>query len=180
MSVIHSGKLFPINLVTKNTFGMLGELSEYEIEALLHKQIVGRIGCHDKDLVYVIPISYAYDENRVYCHAYEGKKIEIMRMNPNVCFQVDEMTDMANWKSVIAWGVFQEISNDEDKAEALVILLHRQLPSPSSITTHLGRSWPFTPPNKEELIKIPGVTFKISLTEKTGRFESTSESPMLA
>jgi nitroimidazol reductase NimA-like FMN-containing flavoprotein (pyridoxamine 5'-phosphate oxidase superfamily) len=159
---------------------MLGELSSIEIEDLLHKQIVGRIGCHEKDLVYVIPISYAYNENCVYCHAYEGKKIDIMRVNSKVCFQVDEMRDMANWRSVIAWGTFQELTSDEEKVRALLILLHRQLPSPSSITTHLGKSWPFTPPNKQELIKIPGVTFKISLAEKTGRFESASESPMLA
>ena len=162
------------------TSDMLGDLSANEIEDLLHKQSVGRIGCHDEDLVYVVPISYAYDDNCVYCHTYEGKKIDIMRMNPKVCFQVDEMRDMANWRSVIAWGQFEELSSQEEKAEALLILLHRQLPSPSSITTHLGKSWPFTPPNKEDLVNIPGITFRISLTEKTGRFESTSESPMLA
>ena len=159
---------------------MLGELSASEIEDLLHKQIVGRIGCHDKDVVYVVPISYAYDDNCIYCHAYEGKKIDIMRMNPKVCFQVDEMRDMANWQSVMAWGKFEELSGDEEKAKALLFLLHRRLPSPSSITTHLGKSWPFTPPNRDDLVNIPGVTFRISLTEKTGRFESTSESPMLA
>ena len=159
---------------------MLGELSANEIEDLLHKQIVGRIGCHDEDIVYVVPISYAYDDDCVYCHSYEGKKLDIMRKNPKVCFQVDEMGDMANWRSVMAWGKFEELSNDEEKAKALLILLHRQLPSRSSITTHLGKSWPFTPPNRDELISIPGITFRISLTEKTGRFESTSESPMLA
>jgi len=159
---------------------MLGELSVIEIEELLHKQIVGRIGCHDKDLVYVVPISYAYDDNCIYCHTYEGKKIDIMRNNPKVCFQVDEMKDMANWRSVMAWGEFQELSNQDERTQALSILLHRQLPARSSITTHLGKSWPFTPANKEDLNTIPGITFRISLTEKTGRFESTSESHMLA
>ena len=159
---------------------MLGELSVIEIEELLHKQIVGRIGCHDMDLVYVVPISYAYDDNRIYCHTYEGKKIDIMRNNPKVCFQVDEMRDMANWRSVMAWGEFQELSNQDERTQALLILLHRQLPARSSITTHLGKSWPFTPSSKEDLNKIPGIVFRISLTEKTGRFESTSESHMLA
>jgi nitroimidazol reductase NimA-like FMN-containing flavoprotein (pyridoxamine 5'-phosphate oxidase superfamily) len=159
---------------------MLGELSATEIEDLLRKQFVGRIGCHDKDLVYVVPISYAYDKDCVYCHAYEGKKIDIMRKNPKVCFQVDEMRDMANWRSVMAWGEFHELSNEDEKAHALLVLLHRQLPSPSSITTHLGKFWPFAAPNTAELVKIPGITFLISLTEKTGRFESTTESHMLA
>src|SRR5215470_5015258 len=99
---------------------MQGELSAREIEDLLHKQFVGRIGCHDKDSVYVVPISFAYEDNCVYCHAYEGKKIDIMRMNPKVCFQVDEMGDMANWQSVIAWGKFEEISSEEEKVKALL------------------------------------------------------------
>lgn len=159
---------------------MLGELSAIEIEQLLHKQTVGRIGCHEKDLVYVVPISYAYEDNRIYCHTYEGKKIDIMRKNPNVCFQVDEMNDMANWKSVIAWGEFEELNNEEERIEALSALLHRQLPTPSSITTHLGKSWPFSSPDPQDLLKIPGITFRISLMEKTGRFESTSSSPSLA
>ena len=157
---------------------MLGDLSESEIENLLHKQIIGRIGAYDQESVYVVPISYAYENNSIYCHAYEGKKIDIMRKNPNVCFQVDDMKDMANWKSVIAWGKFKELDDDQEKIHALLILLHRQLPTPSSITTHLGKSWPFSP-NTAELAKIPGITFRISLEKKTGRFESTSESPMI-
>ena len=159
---------------------MLGELSAIEIEDLLHTQVVGRIGCRDEDLVYVVPISYAYEDNRVYCHTFEGKKIEMMRKNPKVCFQVDEMKDMANWKSVIAWGEFEELNNEDEKIEALSALLHRQLPTLSSVTTHLGKSWPFSSPDPQELMGIPGITFRISLTKKTGRFESTSSSHSLA
>jgi hypothetical protein len=168
------------NKFNRQKLVMLGDLSTIEIEDLLHTQCIGRIGCHDQESVYVVPISYAYENNSIYCHAYEGKKIDIMRKNPGVCFQVDEMKDMANWKSVIAWGEFEELNGDKEKIQALLLLLHRQLPMPSSITTHLGKSWPFTPPNTQELVKIPGITFRISLRKKTGRFESTSESPMLA
>ena len=39
----------------------------------------------------------------------EGKKIEMMRKNPEVCFQVDAIADLLNWESVICWGKFEEI-----------------------------------------------------------------------
>ena len=65
------------------------------------------------------------------------------------------------------------------KNNALRILLQRPLPIISSITTHLGDTWPFTSPTEEELIKIPGIVFKISIKERTGKLEATSESPLL-
>jgi nitroimidazol reductase NimA-like FMN-containing flavoprotein (pyridoxamine 5'-phosphate oxidase superfamily) len=158
---------------------MIGELSAIEIEDLLHRQIVGRIGCYDSDSVYIVPISYAYHDNGIYCHTYEGKKINLMRKNPKVCFQVDEMRDMGNWKSVIAWGMFEELNDEKEKIKALIILLNRKLPIPSSVTTHLGEHWPFTSVTPGELSKIPGIVFRISLEEKTGKTESTSESPSM-
>ena len=83
---------------------MLGILSPSKIEEVLKTQLVGRIGGSWNGETYIIPISYAYDGNYIYCHTTEGKKTAIMRKNARVCFQVDEMKDMANWKSVIVQG----------------------------------------------------------------------------
>jgi len=154
---------------------MIVDLKTDQIEGLLHSELVGRIGCFDGKSVYVVPISYAYDDGYIYCHAFEGKKINIMRKNPAVCFQVDKMTDMGNWKSVIAWGDYQELTDKQQINEALRILLKRPLPVISSITTHLGDTWPFTIDSSQELNSIPGVVFRISLTKKTGRSETTSQ-----
>lgn len=159
---------------------MIETLASPEVENLLRTQIVGRIGCHDGDFMYVVPISYAYDGEYVYCHSYEGKKIEMMRKNPKVCFQVDEMRDMANWKSVVAWGEFEELTDHDARSKALQILLKRQLPISSSITTHLGQTWPFTGNGTNGLSEIPGIVFRIYLEEKTGKCECTSESPATA
>lgn len=159
---------------------MIEHLSDIEIERLLQTQIVGRIGCNDNGISYVVPISYAYDNWCVYCHSFEGKKIEIMRKNPKVCFEVDETTDMSNWKSVIAWGEFQELIDHDERNKALQLLLKRRLPIRSSITTHLGPTWPFAGNDNIGLQDIPGIVFKIKLEEKTGKSESTSESPALS
>jgi nitroimidazol reductase NimA-like FMN-containing flavoprotein (pyridoxamine 5'-phosphate oxidase superfamily) len=85
---------------------MFGTLENNEIEELLSQQLVGRIGCHAADTTYIVPISYAYDGEYIYGHSFEGMKLNMMRENPKVCFQVDNMHNMANWQSVVAWGEF--------------------------------------------------------------------------
>ena len=105
--------------------------------------------------------------------------MEMMRKNPKICFQVDEMNDMGNWKSAIAWGEFEELTDKKERNKALEILLQRRLPFISSLTTHLGETWPFSYESREELDKIPGIVFRISIKEKTGKAESTSESPLM-
>jgi len=156
---------------------MIGKLNSKEIENLLYGQCIGHLGCKDKHTIYVVPISYAYDGNNIYFHSFEGQKIVMMRNDPKVCFQVDEMKDMANWKSVIAWGNFEEINDETEKKKALHNLLERRLPISSSITTHLGQTWPFTGEGANVLKGIPGLFFKISLKEKSGKYESNSLSP---
>ena len=155
---------------------MLGILDSTEIEELLRSQLIGRIGCHAGGETYVVPISYAYDGNYIYCHTDEGKKASMMRKNPKICFQVDSMKDMANWKSVIIQGLFEELKEKSDRIHAMQTLLNRYLPIISSVTTHLGQHWPFQP---DDIDEIDGVIFRIAMKEKSGRYESAEQSPVM-
>lgn len=140
---------------------MLGELRSDEIEEVLRENIIGRVGSHAYGKTYVVPITYAYDGAYVYAHSAEGMKLHMMRQNPRVCFEVDNMDDMANWRSVIAWGVFEELHSGQ-AARALDILLahiepHLQGPPGASVHPTSGMQ--------------PAVLYRIKLEEKTGRFE---------
>ena len=150
---------------------MFGKLDYKEIEVVLRHQIVGRIGCHAEGMTYVVPISYAYDGVYIYGHTREGMKINIMRKNPQVCFEVDQMKDMANWKSVIVWGTYEELSEKTERTKALVSLIDRILPLVSSETVHLSAHWPFI---ADDISTINGIVFRIRLKEKTGRFENNT------
>jgi len=156
---------------------MIGKLTSEEIENLLHQQFIGHLGCQDKDTVYVVPVGYAYDGDNIYCHTFEGQKVTMMRNNPKVCFQVDEMKDMGNWKSAITWGNFEEIDDEMERRKALHILSARRLPISSSITKHLGETWPFTDEGANVLEGVGGLFFRISLKEKSGEYENSSMSP---
>ncbi len=147
---------------------MTGSLTEREIEALLHKNVVGRIGCHAAGTTYVVPVSYAYNDQYIYVHSREGLKLQLMRQNPDVCFEVDAMINMASWQSVICQGQFEELTAAADRTAAANILLQRQLPLIASSTVKLTPNWPFGLVNSQQL---EGVLFRIRLTGKTGRFE---------
>ena len=153
---------------------MIGELTAPQIEELLQSQLVGRIGCHHNGTTYIVPVSYAYDGAFIYVHTYEGMKIEFMRHNPDVCFEVDDLRDMGNWQSVIAWGRYEELPQGAEREQAIRALLSRRLPLVSSVTTHLGATWPF-PSDGDS--RLDGIVFRIALTQKTGRFESSSHTP---
>lgn len=149
---------------------MFGELTRKEIEEVLARQIVGRIGCHADGRTYIVPISYAYDGEFIIAHTVEGLKIQMMRSNPGVCFEVDVFENMANWKSVISWGIFEEIENNYERNLAIQKLSKRIFPEISSKTVQLSPQWPFRP---DEPDKIPGIFFRIRLYEKTGRYEKS-------
>lgn len=148
---------------------MFGKLNNIEIEEVLAHQIIGRIACHANDMSYIVPISYAYDGECIYARTYEGLKINLMRKNPKVCFQTDIMENMANWKSVIVWGEFKELTETSERNEGIQKLLARKISGIASETVQLSPLWPFNSNKYSE--EIDGIIFCIRLGEKTGRFE---------
>jgi nitroimidazol reductase NimA-like FMN-containing flavoprotein (pyridoxamine 5'-phosphate oxidase superfamily) len=105
-------------------------LSRAEIDALLHQEIVGRVGCHLEGRTYVVPVIYAWDGDCVYVQSIEGRKIEMMRANPRVCFEVDEYRAGGSWQSVIVEGTYEEL-DAEGAARALALLVERFAPGGS-------------------------------------------------
>src|SRR5690349_200196 len=131
---------------------MFGELEAQEIEEVLTRQHIGRLGCSAERRTYIVPISYAYDGKYLYFHSsHEGEKLKLMRKNPEVCFQTDSTENMASWKSVICWGTFEEITNEQERVAALKILLDRKLPLVTSQTVKISPNWPFHPHNYNDI-----------------------------
>ena len=80
---------------------MIGSLSKEQIEHVLHSAVVGRIGCYDGKDIYIIPLTFVFDGKYIYAHSHEGLKIEIMRKQPTVCFEVESIEGMTNWRCVM-------------------------------------------------------------------------------
>jgi nitroimidazol reductase NimA-like FMN-containing flavoprotein (pyridoxamine 5'-phosphate oxidase superfamily) len=148
---------------------MLGELSEDQIEDLLKSQAIGRIGCHTDGIIYIVPINYVYDGTFVYGHSSKGQKIDMMRKNPEVCFQVDEIKNINNWQSVIAWGKFEEVADLHEKQQVMQKLIDHIAPLITSETGHPSHG--ITESESDIGNGVELILYKIALNKKTGRFE---------
>jgi nitroimidazol reductase NimA-like FMN-containing flavoprotein (pyridoxamine 5'-phosphate oxidase superfamily) len=100
-------------------------LLEEEARALLSACRVGRLGCVDNGEPYVVPINYVFEDEAIYSHSLPGRKIEALRAYPRSCLQVDEIENDFSWRSVIAYGNFEEIRIPSERRSILGKLLAR-------------------------------------------------------
>ena len=148
---------------------MIGDLTSIEIEDVIHKNVIGRIGCQDDGEVYIVPMLYVYDGKYLYGHSREGQKIRMMRRNPKICFEIDEMRDLANWRSVIIQGQFEEILGSKNTKEVIELIEEKmatQLDKTMRVSTEGMVDF-----HQRQQSGITTVFFRIRIREKTGRFE---------
>ncbi|EKF86646.1 pyridoxamine 5'-phosphate oxidase family protein [Methanobacterium formicicum] len=104
------------------------------LHKILNQSEVCRIALCDGEEPYLVPMNFAYSENRLYLHsATRGRKIDILKENNNICFQMDIKTQMVrsenpcNWGmkylSVIGSGKAHLIDDLQGKKEAMDIIM---------------------------------------------------------
>lgn len=139
------------------------------MEDLLTDSATGRIGCSNNGKTYVVPVNYVYDNGYIIVHGQEGQKVEWMRQNPLVCFEVDKIADNTSWRSVIVQGVYEEITEELDRYEAMQLFVSRMLKlkvSATAVSPESGEE------RKSDGTAIPKmVIFRIAVKEMSGRFE---------
>ncbi len=150
---------------------MLGELNENQMDGLLKQQAVGRIACHALGITYVVPVNYFYDGTYIYGHSSIGQKIEMMRRNPEVCFEVDDIKSIFRWQSVIAWGRFEEITDPEAKQRVMQGLIHRIMPLADNPTDHPSHGIAESEDDIDTKVQL--IVYRIKVSKKTGRFEKS-------
>ena len=101
---------------------------------VLSRAKVCRLGLCAENRPYVVPLCFGYEDNALYFHcASQGKKLDIIRENNNVCFEVDidckitEADKACDWgikfKSVIGFGKAMFVDDAEQKRKALDIIM---------------------------------------------------------
>ncbi len=141
------------------------------MEEVLKENRLARLACQDGDKNYIVPVSYVYDGKSLICHAVPGQKIRMMRRNPKVCVLVDEIKNFTNWKSVILWGEYQELTDERERYAAMKLFVDRTMRlkiSETAVPPEMTgtRIHPRSPGN------IRPVIYRIMITDKTGRFET--------
>ncbi len=136
-----------------------GEVSEGE--KLLKGEKIGRLGMHGDQYPYVIPLCYTYHDGAIYFHARKkGQKLDYIRNNNRVCFQVDKVNTLRTasspcdyslkYTSVILFGLAEEVQDFNEKAEVLDLL-----------TAAFSNGQPTTPIEKHEIDNV--AVIKISV-----------------
>ncbi|TDS14172.1 hypothetical protein DFQ03_2243 [Maribacter caenipelagi] len=96
---------------------MRRNLNVKECVALLEQNYIGRLAYISGECPHIVPITYFYDldTNTITSYSSQGHKIREMRKNTTVCLAVDEIASIANWKSVLLHGTFEELARIDAK-----------------------------------------------------------------
>ncbi len=108
-----------------------------EIEEIIRKAQVCRLGLAVDNTPYVVPVNFGYDagENCIYVHcAKEGRKLDMIKRNNTVCFEMDVDMEISgrekmpcNWstafRSVIGYGNAFIIDDFDEKRRALDFIM---------------------------------------------------------
>lgn len=90
------------------------EMSDAECRHVLQSENVGRLACARNNQPYVVPMYFAFDGNYIYGFTTLGQKVEWMRSNELVCFEMDQIENDHEWVSIVVFGRFEELPDRPD------------------------------------------------------------------
>jgi nitroimidazol reductase NimA-like FMN-containing flavoprotein (pyridoxamine 5'-phosphate oxidase superfamily) len=148
------------------------EISDIEEKLkILRKNKVFRLGMAEQNQPYIVPLNFGFEYNdgllTLYFHgAREGKKVDILGRNSQVCFELDGEHSLiageeaANYsfayESIIGFGTAELLTKDEEKIRGLNALMKHQAGE--------GREWSYT----ESQLKAVNV-YRIQVSSFSGK-----------
>lgn len=104
------------------------------LEGILSNAKICRVAMLDGERPYLLPFNYGYRDRCIYIHsATEGKKIDLLRKHPFVCFEIedsvrvipaDKVCDWATlYRSVVGYGTVEIVEDHRGKVEGLKVIM---------------------------------------------------------
>jgi len=145
-------------------------VSDYEnILKIIRSCQVCRLALSQDNKPYLVPVCFGYDGTSIFFHtALKGKKIDIISVNNNVCFEFEthvaviaDETAPCDWscsfQSVIGFGTVHELTTKDKKIEGLTHIMGQ----------YSEKNWDF------ENISLSGVkVWKITIDSMTAKQSS--------
>jgi nitroimidazol reductase NimA-like FMN-containing flavoprotein (pyridoxamine 5'-phosphate oxidase superfamily) len=105
-----------------------------QLDSIIERAIVCRLGLSQGGKPYIVPLCFGYDGDSIYFHsALEGRKLDILRENNNVCFEIEgdinlvDADKACNWtiryKSVIGFGKAHIVNDPDSIHKALDVIM---------------------------------------------------------
>ena len=103
-----------------------------ELRRILRDARVCRLAMSDGDRPYLVPLTFALDGDDLVIHsAGTGRKIDVLRRNPSVCFEVEEGVSVApaatacgfsmRFRTVIGFGEAAFVEDPAERARLLAL-----------------------------------------------------------
>ncbi|KKH50395.1 pyridoxamine 5'-phosphate oxidase family protein [Methanosarcina sp. 1.H.A.2.2] len=137
-----------------------------KIEEILSIAKFLRLALSDAETPYIVSMAFGYKDNAIYLHSSrEGRKIDVLKRNPRVCFEADIETEVltdddpckynVRYRSVIGHGQAKFLEDYNEKVEGLTVL-----------SEHYGKKGPF----EFEAWKVNRLcVIKIEIEKMTGK-----------
>lgn len=105
-----------------------------DIEAIIRKATVCRLGMLDGDYPYIVPLCFGYRDNTLYFHgSIKSRKYELIQKHPKVCFEFDILAEplsapeACDWdmryQSVVGFGKASMVEETDEKRRAVAIIV---------------------------------------------------------
>jgi nitroimidazol reductase NimA-like FMN-containing flavoprotein (pyridoxamine 5'-phosphate oxidase superfamily) len=135
------------------------------IRDIIRNALICRLALSDDNSPYVVPLCFGYRDNTLYFHSSpEGRKIEILEKNSNVCFEFDidhevvQEDKACKWsmkyRSVIGFGKASFVEDLEEKRKGLDAIMEH----------YSGRSFDYPEPALKATTII-----KVEIESMTGK-----------
>lgn len=106
------------------------------LEQILQGSVICRVAMTDGDVPYLLPFNYGYSDGYIYIHsAPEGKKIDLLRRQNRVCFELEDDVEIirgkqaCNWstryRSVVGYATVDILTGEEEKRQGLEIIMRQ-------------------------------------------------------
>jgi hypothetical protein len=108
-----------------------------EMLDILASNRICRLGLSEGGQPHIFPMNYGYHDNKIYLHsALAGKKMDIIKANNRVCFEISDSIELANsqtacnfgtrYRSIIGFGTIHQVIEPAQKDAALKLIMKQQ------------------------------------------------------
>ena len=123
------------------------------IDDILNKNQICRVGFSMNNKPYIVPMNYGYFANKIFLHsAKTGKKIEILKNNNNVCFEITDTIEIiksdiacdfgTRYRSIIGNGTIRILEDVNEIKNAIHYIMYQH--------THIT-NWEISKENLEKI-----------------------------
>lgn len=138
---------------------------ESDMEGVIRHSLVCRLAMCLDGQPYVVPLCFGYRDGALYLHsAREGRKIDIIRQNPRVCFEMDVVAGLKADESACKWGMSYESIIGYGTAELLESPAEKRTGLDIIMSQYSDRSFTYS---EDEIRKT--AVIKVTVESMTGK-----------